>query len=703
MRCLKKIFFVVTVFICSHSLSKLYSQELHINNLNATTGNFQYSRGDSIYIAGDNDTVSLSDSLTMSLEGPKIMIGKSTSADQFSTGSFKAFYDSYQKVKVIPEISPGDTLSNISLSISGGTPPYTIDWLTFNNSDSIIFDTVSDILQGMNFTSLFNTIQTKYHDSVFNGLAPGVYTCRISDISTVNYYDFVIGNTWGELDLLNCYTNPVYDIVASGTGNNWDSYFSYSSYFPFKSDWRFSSCLSDTSTYTMGVSDTTEMLDSTDIEYGIFVDKGVLMPIVGRELCSEVIKYEQQDNISMMFKNNAFVIKLNGNIVFKRYVINASEQNYAFVGNLKSGSVILPQLFLPIIIHPTPIAIVPKVEKQHLICGVQNSGRICTTFPSYVNWPAGYLNNGECMYNLPADNYTITYQSPFNTSITTELGYMSSWITEGLQMIDLSGLKNENISTAGTAFTAQKIPNGNDSQWVELELGFENTTQALMIFVLTNESNTTYVGFGILSDPNTGNALPILFNSDFSNVFIGSLFSPGENELFKIRTGGTGNDWNIYRCYYQNSMYIEQDITPGFNFSAPDLTNTHLLSIIYPGDAKVLQAATSFGCDTEQPYFELKKKIEGQNYPVSLADGNIRFAYEEPYLDNGTGDQLSIYKYSGNNVGSPCTVTGFNSAYGYNEYEVSIASCGFSVGDVGLLELRTEKNEKWFLRFKIVE
>ncbi len=695
MRKLIKSVFLVSILFSSFSIS---GQELKINNVFLSEGEFSYSRGDSIFIAGENDTVRIDSAMILDLKAPKILLSKTTIVNDFINGSFKAFYDSYSKVKVVPEITLGDTLSSIILNVSGGIPPYTYDWLTFDASDSIIFDTISDIFQGLDFSSLSGFFDSKYKDPFLTDLSPGVYTCRISDVSTINYFDFVIGNTWEELNLLNCFKDSSFNIVTNVVGNGWDSHFSYNSYFPLKSDWQYSALLSDTSNYSIGISDTTEMQDSLDVEYGALIDEGVIVPIVGGELSSRVITYKHEDIISMMFKNNAFIIKLNGNIVFKRYVVDSTEKNFTFNGNLKSGSIILPQLYLPIIVYPLPIAITPRLNLQHLICGVENSGRICTTFPSYVNWSAGYLNNGECMYNLSADNYTITYQTPFNTSITAELGYMSSWITDGLEVLGISGLQNNNITTVGFATSVQKIQDANTSQWVELNFDCNNS---LMLFTLTNDNNSSYIGFVIYVNSDTGNALPFILNS--GNAFPCSMFSPNNSEIFKIRTQGTGNDWNVYRCYYQNGNYIEQDITGGFNFSAPNLNNAFLFSILFPGNSSVLQAATSFGCEVQPSYYELRKDIEGQNYPVSLSDGVIRFVFEESYLDNDAGNQLSLFRYSGNDVGTPCLVNSFNSMYGYNEYEVSISACGFSVGDIGLLELETEKNEKWYLRFKIVE
>lgn len=681
----------------------LQAQVLKINNTDVDNGEFSYNRGDSIFIAGENDTVSLKDSLMISLYGPKVKINQSAIIDSFSTGYFKAFYDGYEKINVVANMSFGDTLCDVDLDISGGVAPYTAEWFTISDSDTVIFDEVSNLFPELDFSSLLNTIQTKYNDTVLRNLTPGKYTCRVSDSLTSNYFNVVIGNMNDEIDTVNCFINKNYDVICNDTGSNWDSYFNYRSYFPINSGWKFSSYLTDSSTYTIGLSDTTRMMDSTDVEYGLFVNKGIVKAIVNGEVASQAIKYRQMDNISMEYKNNAFIVKRNNSILYKRYVMPKSDDNYAFVGNLKSGNIVLSQLYLPIA-YPLPISLIPRIEKNHLICGVENSGKICSTFPTFVNWTPDFLNNGECMYNLPADDYTITYQDPFNTSIATQLGYKCSWFTEGLETVGMSGLRNESVLSFGTANSAQKILDPNASHWVELSLDFENAGQSIMVFLLERESTSAAIGFGIFVDSNTGNAIYFLYPVDDNSPIIpGTPFSPSEQELFKIRTQGVGNDWNIYRIITQNFSSIGLDLTSGYNFSTPNLTGANLVSALSPGEAKLLNGATSFGCEAEHPCYELRKHIEGQNYPVSLADGHIRFAYEEPYLDNGTGDQLSIYKYSEANVGSPCAITGFNPLYGYNEYEESIDDCGFIVGDVGLLELRTEKNEKWYLRFKIVE
>ena len=268
-----------------------YAQEFHINDLNATNGSFQYSRGDSIYIAGENDTVSLSDSLTMDLEAPKILIEESTTADRFSTGSFKAFYDSYKRIVVSPEIQSVDenNAGEIVLNIEGGAPPYEIKWLSFENSDSLLFSETLFKTDGFDYSSFMADIRERYHNDALSNLGGGKYTCIVQDSRMSRSFSFIVGNQQDNLQLVNC------DLI-NGDITLQDSYtwgkcgFNYSSVLPDRKDWSlgyYTAADADDAVYSVGLSDTTLLVqDSTDLLVGVHMNKGYLYPVIDGSLIS---------------------------------------------------------------------------------------------------------------------------------------------------------------------------------------------------------------------------------------------------------------------------------------------------------------------------------------------------------------------------------------------------------------------------------
>jgi hypothetical protein len=96
-------------------------------------------------------------------------------------------------------------------------------------------------------------------------------------------------------------------------------------------------------------------------------------------------------------------------------------------------------------------------------------------------------------------------------------------------------------------------------------------------------------------------------------------------------------------------------------------------------------------------YSELKKELDG-GYTQVLDDDLLRFKFIEEYF-TPSNRPLNYKVYDKSNILVGGLPTGIFVNYGDNRYNLNVAT--LTTGEFYILEVQNEKNEKWYLRFKI--
>ena len=331
-----------------------------------------------------------------------------------------------------------------------------------------------------------------------------------------------------------------------------------------------------------------------------------------------------------------------------------------------------------------------ELNVTDLICGLDYSGQICSSRPGWTIWPAGFNGASGCISGVPAGTYTLTIDPPLSASYTRiiRVGYEAIWENvNNLQEYGMSGLEN-NTSSVGYARSSQEVTDMTGSNWAEFEFEYDEYGGSIVLGIangtLFSQSPWNGICVFLTLDPSTNQILVQgLDNSGTHNFGVAPMSSN------VVRISASQSNWTV-------SM---EGLTPDFVMTTPDLTGAKAFVQISPGENMIEKAITSFGCEEVVSYAKLSKKTGGQLIPVSGSGLVLHFSYEEPYLDDGTGTQIELTRYSGNDTYQ--NNLAFNPEYGYHEYDIDISSYGFLPGDTGLLTLTSEKGEKWYLKFRI--
>lgn len=693
MRKLIKSVFLVSVLFSSFSIS---GQELKINNVSLSEGEFSYSRGDSIIIAGENDTVRIDSAMIMDLKGPKLLLSQTSIITDFASGSFKAFYDSYEKLRVEPLIQTPDstTLGEIRLNIRGGQPPYEIKWLSFLPEDSMLFANTIPLIGYNSYFDYLSDIHDNYSDTVLTNCLSGVYSCTVEDMRTTRHFSFVVGNQNDELSLTNCSIIEG-DVVLPKTYNWSECGLIYERY--LNEDWTLGFNINEVgqSLYSIGVDEDTLLLDNkSGLCFGVHIDNGFLFPIVDDSIYYDKgYSIEESDGVKIISKGGYTTVYLNETKIVTR--INDEDQSELVLkSGICSGTIGNLQVYMldDIVIGPAQISPNVNFATTDLICGLNYSGSICSSRPGLTVWPTGFNGSSGCITGLPAGTYTIGVNPPFGASYSRNItiGYEAVWEEiSGLESFGMSGLQNT-TSSVGDAKSSQTAANINDPIWAEFSLDYDEFGGSIVLglgngIVPQAPMNSIYVVLTI--DPVTNQIF--VTGIDENGVYDLGI-APLSSKVVRITANQT--HWGVIMDgLYSNTVL--------YNMQTPSLQNVKACVQLSQGNNVVTSVITSFGCEEIHNYTRLSKQTDGQLIPVK--DQTIYFAYEESYLDDGFGAQLELTKYSGNES-TNYSLT-FNPEYGYKEYEIDISAYGFNDGDIGVLTMSSEKGEKWFLKFRIEE
>jgi len=187
-------------------------------------------------------------------------------------------------------------------------------------------------------------------------------------------------------------------------------------------------------------------------------------------------------------------------------------------------------------------------------------------------------------------------------------------------------------------------------------------------------------------------------------VWVTGLHSEGFNTYkdgpIKIRRTdlGADSDWD-YEVFFDNNL------SPFSTIEEVDPTGDpqRVLNVFAKGNNVTFYEAYASFCGSKfvRNYADLTKKLDGGYYLAP--NGIVKFIYNEEYNDQD--NQLTYTIYDANNT-IAVDEDDLSQAvvYGDNRYDLNFSSFSGDVvleNGVYVLEVMNEKNEKWYLRFKI--
>ncbi len=104
-----------------------------------------------------------------------------------------------------------------------------------------------------------------------------------------------------------------------------------------------------------------------------------------------------------------------------------------------------------------------------------------------------------------------------------------------------------------------------------------------------------------------------------------------------------------------------------------------------------------YGPTYEKNYGSLDRTLNATYYPVG-SDNKLHFKYYNEYTKTNTPLNYNIYNLSHETVGGLPTL---NKSYGVNQYSIDLSAVqNLVVGQYYVLEVISDKNEKFYLKFK---
>lgn len=100
----------------------------------------------------------------------------------------------------------------------------------------------------------------------------------------------------------------------------------------------------------------------------------------------------------------------------------------------------------------------------------------------------------------------------------------------------------------------------------------------------------------------------------------------------------------------------------------------------------------------QDTYYKVTKKLDGAYAKTS--SGILKFLYNEEYKDSDNLLEYRVYDWKRQVVQSNST-SSITTSLGTNQLEINTNNSNFTIGSFYLLEIVNEKNEKWYLRFKV--
>ncbi|MCG8577590.1 MAG: hypothetical protein MI810_22105, partial [Flavobacteriales bacterium] len=355
--------------------------------------------------------------------------------------------------------------------------------------------------------------------------------------------------------------------------------------------------------------------------------------------------------------------------------------------------------------HSTLTSYTVKDENGNLV----ESGTSPFTFPVIVD-------------DLGAGIYTVTYFYSIGTIPYTTETYISEEIVIGYPVMwtwtDPEDNITEEVGTMNTIYPTdladpayavslnKSNPGNNVTDWVQFEpKGFS------MIFEVKPYSSTLPAIERIRFSNQEDEKVNEIQITDFGTSLLSRyVVVRDENDVIVSTFYGYGSlpfrvsfsDFDEDLSYDNVSVYYNDELETSYAVS-PEVEGGQKVRVEMANDASIENTIASFCGEENIPaYADLTKKLDGGYYEAQK--GIVRFIYQEEY--NDLDGELSYNIYDALN--QPIDLSSLDpelSAYGDNRYDLDFSSAtGEITLDYGfyILEVQNEKNEKWYLRFRVV-
>ena len=362
---------------------------------------------------------------------------------------------------------------------------------------------------------------------------------------------------------------------------------------------------------------------------------------------------------------------------------------------------------------PKPPKIKTSFSLQHGACGdeLNNSAvAINTIFGPYTitsevwsNSLGLVIGSGSTISNVTPGTYTYQVSGTHNGNGTT-VSY-SHEIKLGIEVIWTEETVAQPIgNTLIGSETGLPDNSGSGSALSLNEMEYGTPAFASFVFEDLSSNPDDYLALVSFVPPTTGGLT--FYGVGVNDAGIGS---PNKLELTILNGGSTTgpitirNDSEVEFSYDGNgTVTIKVALFPSgsslFAVNLPNQTPFRVGAVL--GDSpnsQVKDAIVSFRCPSLS-YYELSKKLDA-NYAL-LQAGQLLFLYQEQYHDTDGNLEYNIYDATCTNVMSSGSLPE-SVAYGRNDYTLDIGgNSAFSTGYY-VLEVINEKEESWFLRFKV--
>lgn len=407
------------------------------------------------------------------------------------------------------------------------------------------------------------------------------------------------------------------------------------------------------------------------------------------------------DKIALAKEQNDFVLYMNKLEIFRAPTGSVGSGNLVINFIMKGSAKSKPAKIFGKVSYPKPVVTVAyptcgEFDGDLTLTGSStvtlNSCQLTSNVTGLIITPTSlcdYQNLPIATYTLVV-NYTVTYTVGaliFNVPLTLTkqiaIGYVVDWqIINPLATQVLSGTVNT-ITPIGTSTSTAISAYGNvqtkigENNWIQFETMVQGAPPPFDKegFYLQNIANTTVAGMDFSSFPPgflTGQGA-------FASIpLLTSLASP--NGVYRFEeSGGTFS-------LYKNSATIP------FVTASSTIPGPFKIAIWQYGQPQFITTVTSF-CPNTDIYVTPKRDIEGGYYVVPL-DDVLRFEFLEEYAEPGNLN-YKVRDYKGEAVTG---LSGLNDAFGDNRLSLDVS--GLLTGYY-ILEIENDKNEIWYLRFKV--
>lgn len=299
---------------------------------------------------------------------------------------------------------------------------------------------------------------------------------------------------------------------------------------------------------------------------------------------------------------------------------------------------------------------------------------------------------------LPLHLYGSTPPVNVAISLPFEVGYLPDWQNRVATHVLLPyNSLEKNATGAAGASTSNILHNSSTTQWAE----FKTSGQYDIAFGLSNTDpdqalNSVNYGFYVYKNSNQYIYAAVHNGTAYSLIAGPTIGLATANSTYKIEKASGVITFKVDNV----TVRVE-----------PSVTNATLDFI---GDASVtyntgyiLKPRFSFGCGFINEYAVPTKKLDGGYYTVN--NKKLLFKYDEEYKDTDGKLKFNIYNSANVVVYSSASMV-YSPAvnYGDNRFALDLSDPTYYVSGQSMpannfyvLEIVNEKNEKWYLRFKI--